>query len=71
VLAMPSLCEFYPGIYLTTEEKAQKNLSQGGRRDSKYTHYQDTHTLQNSHIKKQFKTIRVQIKTNTVQDTPK
>jgi hypothetical protein len=23
------LCEFYPGIYLTTEEKALKNLSQG------------------------------------------
>ena len=26
---MPHLCEFYPGICLTTEEKAQKNLSQG------------------------------------------
>jgi hypothetical protein len=23
------LCEFYPGICLTTEEKAQKNLSHG------------------------------------------
>jgi len=23
------LCEFYPGICLTTEEKALKNLSQG------------------------------------------
>jgi len=23
------VCEFYPGIYLTTEEKARKNLSQG------------------------------------------
>jgi hypothetical protein len=23
------LCEFYPGIFLTTEEKARKNLSQG------------------------------------------
>jgi hypothetical protein len=23
------LCEFYPGICLTTEEKARKNLSQG------------------------------------------
>jgi len=29
--AVPRLCEFYPGIYLTTEEKARKNLSQGKR----------------------------------------
>jgi len=29
---MPLLCELYPGIYLTTEEKARKNLSQGRRR---------------------------------------
>jgi hypothetical protein len=27
--AVPRLCKFYPGICLTTEEKAQKNLSQG------------------------------------------
>jgi hypothetical protein len=26
---VPRLCELYPGICLTTEEKAQKNLSQG------------------------------------------
>ena len=26
---MLRLCEFYPGICLTTEEKARKNLSQG------------------------------------------
>ena len=26
---MPRLCEFYPGICLTTEEKAWKNLRQG------------------------------------------
>jgi len=25
------LCEFYPGIYLKTEEKARKKLSQGKR----------------------------------------
>ena len=30
--AVPRLCEFYPGICLTTEEKARKNLSQGSRR---------------------------------------
>jgi hypothetical protein len=29
VLAVPSLCELYPGICLTTDEKARKNLSQG------------------------------------------
>ena len=27
--AVPRLCEVYPGICLTTEEKARKNLSQG------------------------------------------
>ena len=26
---MPRLCEVYPGICLTTEEKARKTLSQG------------------------------------------
>ena len=26
---LPRLCEFYPGICLTTEEKALKDLSQG------------------------------------------
>jgi hypothetical protein len=29
VRAVPRLCEFYPGICLTTEEKAWNNLSQG------------------------------------------
>jgi hypothetical protein len=29
VRAVPRLCEFYPGICLTTEEKGRKNLSQG------------------------------------------
>jgi hypothetical protein len=32
VQVVPSLWELYPGICLTTEEKAHKNLSQGGRR---------------------------------------
>jgi hypothetical protein len=34
---MPRLCEVYPGICLTTEEKAQKNLSQGSQRIPKIT----------------------------------
>jgi hypothetical protein len=29
---VPRLCEVYPGICLTTEEKARKNVSQGSRR---------------------------------------
>jgi len=31
VRAMPRLGELYPGICLTTEEKARKNLRQGSR----------------------------------------
>jgi hypothetical protein len=31
VLAVARLCELYPGICLTTEEKGRKNLSQGSR----------------------------------------
>ena len=29
---VPRLCEFYPGICLTIEEKARKNLSQGKKK---------------------------------------
>jgi hypothetical protein len=32
VRAVPRLCELYPGICLTTEEKARKNLRQGSQR---------------------------------------
>jgi len=32
VQAVPRPCRFYPGICLTTEEKAWGNLSQGSRR---------------------------------------
>ena len=32
--AVPCLCEFYPAICLTTEEKARKNLSQGKKNRS-------------------------------------
>ena len=31
VRAVPRFCGLYPGICLTTEEKARKNLSQGSR----------------------------------------
>jgi len=32
VWAVPGLCGFYPGICLTTEEKARKNVTQSSRR---------------------------------------
>ena len=58
VRTVPRLCEFYPGICLTTEGKAGKNLSQCKetsvrvRKTSvkvQYAYYQNTHTLQNLH----------------------
>jgi hypothetical protein len=72
--AVPRLCEFYPGICLTTEEKAWKNQE---KPQSEYsvpitktpTHYK-THTHAHN-ITKQYKTTTVQIKTKTVQDIPK
>jgi len=36
---MPRLCEFYPGICLTAEEKARKNLSQDKKNLSQGTVY--------------------------------
>jgi hypothetical protein len=87
VWAVPRLCKFYPGICLTTEEKVQKNLSQGKKNLSKvnknlsqcavyilpkHPHItKPTHTHTNTHITKQYKTTTVQIKINTVQDIPK
>ena len=76
---VPHLCEFHPGICLTTEEKARKNLSQGSRRVLVYilpkhphiTKPTHTHMHTPTHITKQYKTTTVQIKTNTVQDIPK
>jgi hypothetical protein len=48
VRAVPRLCDDYPGIYLTTEEKARKNLSHGNT-----LHYKTiNHTLQNTHTHK-------------------
>ena len=49
---MPHLCEFYPGICLTTEEKARKNLSQGQKTSVRvqYTYYQKVR-VQYTHMK--------------------
>jgi hypothetical protein len=65
VRAVFCLCEFYPGICLTTEEKARinlsqckKNLSQVKKNLSQSTEYiyQNTHTLQNPHKHTHYKT---------------
>jgi hypothetical protein len=40
------LCPVFANYTLAFALQLWKNLSQGSRRDSKYTHYQDTHTLQ-------------------------
>jgi len=58
VRAVPRLCEFYPDICLTTEEKARKTLSQVKKNPSQSTVYilPKTHThyktLTNTHITK-------------------
>jgi len=55
---MPRLCEFYPDICLTTEEKARKNLSQGKKNFSQFKekpqleysiHITKTHTHTSTH----------------------
>jgi hypothetical protein len=53
---MPRLCKVYPGICLTTEEKARKNLSQGswrtpvGTMKTEYTEYIDVFVVVFIHI---------------------
>jgi len=39
VLAVPRLCELCPGICLTTEENARKNLSQGRSQNNMNFYY--------------------------------
>jgi len=50
VRAVPRLCGFYPGICLTTEEKARKTLSQGSRRVPADTMKMHKHTRSNSKV---------------------
>ena len=45
VRAVPRLGELYPGICLTTEEKARKTLSQGSRRVPVGTMKINNHTI--------------------------
>ena len=78
--AVLRLCEFYPGICLTTEEKVWRNLSQGKKNLSQSTVYilpkTPTHykTLTNTQITKPIYTLTRantqatnQYKTTTVQ----
>jgi len=51
VRTVPRLCEIYPGICLTTEEKARKNLSQGIRKVPVGT-MKTEYTEQNKHDNK-------------------
>jgi len=80
---MPHLCEFYPDICLTTEEKARENLSQGKKSLSQVkknisqstvyvlpktpTHYK---TLTNTHITKPTHT-NTRSRTHTLQNNIK
>jgi len=66
LLALVQTKQEYIYINETIQETQYKNTKHS---KYKYTHYQNTHTLQNPHITKQFTTTTVQIKTNTVQDT--
>ena len=53
VRAVPRLCELYPGICLTTEEKARENLSQGSRRvpvGTMETEYTEQNTYSRSDV---------------------
>ena len=68
-------CKFYPGICLTTEEKALINLSQGKKNLSQVNKKLSQSAVyilsKHPHISKQYKTTTVQIETSTVQDIPK
>ena len=64
--AVPHLCKFYPGICLTTEQKAWNNLSQGKKDLTQGTVYilpkhphianlhKQTHMHAHTHITKQY-----------------
>jgi hypothetical protein len=61
ILAVPSLCELYPGICLTTEEKARKNLRVAEEIQRVHiiktpTHYK-THPYTHTHTHTHYKTV--------------
>ena len=47
--AVPRLCRFYPGICLTTEEKARKTLSQGSSQISRGSVHEDGKDVSPTH----------------------
>jgi len=54
---MPRLCEVCPGFFLTTEEKAQKNLSQGSQR-------MPVGTMKTEYAEQSIQTIRIYKRNN-------
>ena len=62
---MPRLCGFCPGICLTTDEKARKNLSQGGRRVPAGTMKIHKHTIRIHRLNNEDTYIRV-LNRNTI-----
>ena len=65
VLAVPRLCELYPSICLTTDEKARKNLSQGTIQEQLGTIQEQLGTIQEQlgTIQEQLSTIQEQLGT--------
>jgi hypothetical protein len=65
VRAVTHLCEFYPGICLTAEEEARKNLIQDSRRVQVYILQRHPHITKPIHTHthtKRYKTTAVNLK---------
>jgi len=71
VRAVPRLCEFYPGIYLTTEEKAQKNLSQVKKNLSQVKKKLSQVKKNVSQVKKNLSQVKKNLSQSTVYILPK
>ena len=56
---VPRLCEVYPGICLTTEEKARENLSRGSRK-------MPVGTMKTEYTEQNIQTIRIHKHNNKV-----
>jgi hypothetical protein len=70
VRAVPRLCELYPGICFTTEEKARKNLSLGSRKVPRYPGGSSpvhiyTHTIHRKHSETEYTERNIHSNKNT------
>jgi len=68
---VPRLCEFYPGIYLTTEEKARKNLSQAKRNVSQIKKNLSQVKKNLSQVKKNLSQVKKNLSQSTVYILPR